>query len=116
MLHKIVQESVSQIGEKIQDKYNTGDNWLYRLNKKEDAYYSCGSELSSFVKKELISSQISLLEAELERKKGMMKEIEAGTKMVFSPQDKKQSVWDFIQEDIQYLEGELEACKKLLNN
>lgn len=63
----------------------------------------------------LISSHISLIEAEIARKKSVSKEIETGSKMIFSSQEKRQAVWEFIQEDIQYLEGELEACKKLTN-
>lgn len=103
-LSKIVQESVSQIGEKIQDKYNTGDNWLYRLNKKEDAYYSCGSELSSFVKKELFSSQISLLEAELERKEKTRRDENFYLRDAVS----------IVEEDISYLQDQITKCKELM--
>lgn len=116
MLHKIVQESVESAVEKY-PSHKELDMDLYKRiidAKSWDRMFNYGY---SFGKKQsTVSSHISLIEAEIARKKSVSKEIETGSKMIFSSQEKRQAVWEFIQDDIQYLEGELEACKKLLNN
>jgi hypothetical protein len=61
----------------------------------------------------LISSQISLLEAELARKKGMMK-IELPTDDMYNGVENGK--YQIISKDIIYLQEQIEKCKKLLTN
>lgn len=68
------------------------------------------------------SSQISLLEAELERKKGMTKEtLEQDSLMLLTRHEREtygEEVLGYnqaIQEDITYLTEQIEECRKLLN-
>jgi hypothetical protein len=103
MLSKIVQESVSK-----------------RMSNIENTYYQSGmpenflkTQQIKDIKALLIASQISLLEAELERKKGMMKELKGLESRVgdyFVQHGKNQA----IQEDITYLQEQIEECRKLL--
>lgn len=96
-LSKIVQESVLSFNEQFMPSnngYKDGGLITEPL-----------TILMEEASKHLISSQISLLEAELERKKGMIR----------FTRDMK-STWnnEIIQEDITYLEEQIEECRKLL--
>jgi len=94
-LSKIVQESVDETLEKVYEEIVC-----------EDIGYE---DFKSF----FISSQISLLEAELERKKGMIQEI---TRIDYKVGSGDRKYWqnELIQEDIVYLEEQIEECRKLL--
>lgn len=67
---KDLKQLIAEQKEAYLDKYNTGDNWLYRLNKKEDCYYSCGSEVLDWH----TTSLKSLLLALREKTDGMKKD------------------------------------------
>ena len=56
------------------DTYNTGHYWLYRLDKSQDAYTSCGSAVLDWH----TSSLTAIIRNEIDRKKGMMKDTVTG--------------------------------------
>ncbi len=114
MLSKIVQESVEKF-----------DFEWYRDDVKRKLYE--GKLDKNYFKLFIISSQISLLEVELERKKGMMKKIlhclrgsenacvscESGfTNCEYAEQDRSYN--QAIQEDITYLTEQVELIKKMV--
>lgn len=114
-LSKIVQESVDSTMKEFDGVPWPEHQWLMLIQAK------------GMAKKSLISSQISLLEAELERKKGMMKKIlhclrgsenacvscESGfTNCEYAEQDRSYN--QAIQEDITYLTEQIELIKKMV--
>jgi len=64
----------------------------------------------------LISSQISLLEAELERKKGRKDEILVANGIYEQNKVYPQGCVLILNEDITYLTEQLKECRKLLTN
>lgn len=136
MLSKIVQESVEEMNSAIEQDFMFFNNnnpiedsewslkdenreYLYKVvekTKKELEERQKNSK--SFVKYHLISSQISLLEAELERKKGIVitcvitETTPDGGQHIRVVKDDNY-IWA-IQEDVLYLEKELELIKKMV--
>lgn len=126
-LSKIVQESVESqlVGKNVHSVYVhciSCGTWGVNMplektcgncSKDTDTYVYYDSET---IRNFLISSQIKLLEAELDRKKGMMKptltkparEGIIGTMSINNEYNKA------IQEDITYLTEQIEKCKELL--
>jgi len=99
MLSKIVQESVRNAEIEF---YHSNFCVAGMITLKEKC--KCGKqEVVDFV----LSSQISLLEAELDRKKGMIIRYEKEDEIVFGY---NKSVF----EDITYLQEQIVECKKLL--
>ena len=107
-LSKIVQESVEKFDEQFKSSY------AYPFVFDE----TCNEDVKNFI----ISSQISLLEAEIERKKGMMKEMhhhisckETHLEAFCECVDEVSMYYNqAIQEDILYLTEQIEECRKLL--
>ena len=114
-LSKIVQESVSQ----IENKYEHHNQLCDIFSERE----TCDCKQSD-MRKDIISSQISLLEAELERKKGMIKmelcrdcyeesqEVEGYNNDIYHEEDCEYN--DIINADITYLTEQIEEIKKLI--
>jgi hypothetical protein len=99
MLSKIVQESVESFNLKPKEWYLNQDTGKYEMT--DDIY-----------KKYLISSQISLLEAELERKKGIALGLTGeynDEKGVYA-----MCLLEILEQDITYLTEQIELCRKLI--
>lgn len=129
-LIKIVQESVSEMNSAIEQDFmffnknnpiedsewslkDENRQYLYKVvEKTKDELEQKQKNNNSFVKFHLISSQISLLEAELERKKEMIQMDRYAEDEPWFECDNKHN--KFIQEDITYLTEQVEECKKLL--
>lgn len=108
MLSKIVQESVYNLG--IDHGHANNCDLQPPMNK--ECQCTCGYES---IEKDFISSQISLLEAELERKKGMIKdgyEEDVFGLTTFNP-IKTEQYNQAIQEDIAYLTVQIELIKAI---
>ncbi len=109
-LSQIVQESVKKFNKEFTASGN-GD-WV----SSEDGDLYEGEPIINF----LILSQISLLEAELERKKGMMKREHGDTVipnshgLIIETLGEKRLYNQAIQEDIDYLQDQITKCKELL--
>ena len=105
-LSKIVQESVEKFDEQFKSSY------AYPFVFDE----TCNEDVKNFI----ISSQISLLEAELERKKGMMKREHGDTVMpnshglIIETLAEKRLYNKLIKEDTTYLTEQIEEIKKLI--
>jgi len=116
MLSQIVQESVSS-----PEIYQAMDSFLTESNNIDGTPYRrsidrLNLDRSLFVEKMnsiLISSQISLLEAELERKKGIIK---CDTRECYKDHNCNLERFkdEAIQEDITYLTEQIELIKKMV--
>ncbi len=96
------------------DTYNTGHYWLYRLDKSQDAYTSCGSAVLDWH----TSSLTAIIRNEIDRKKGMMKDTVTGREDGFCRCGVSYYECDCvgyniaINEDIAYLENVLQELEK----
>lgn len=109
MLSKIVQESVSSFEELFEK-----ETWISKHLDVNDLATTreAGHTLTDF----LISSQISLLKAELERKKGMLTELYYEDGILEPGQIEEYYQNKIIDKDITYLEEELTKLKALRRN
>lgn len=93
-LNEIVREEVEKTKKELASLYY-GRNVMFH------------GETHKEISKILISSQISLLEAELERKKGLFKEL-------LSYESDERGWNECLRNDIIYLTEQIEECRKLL--
>lgn len=110
MLSKVVQQSVEEFEENIPEE--VGEDKRYGYKHIQNDYTHTVTDWG-FLKKDLISSHISLIEAEIARKKKIMKAITSDARL-FRQTFTESGYKHAIQEDIQYLEGELELIKKMV--
>lgn len=99
MLHKIVQQQCEEF-----------DHYLY------EEEISIEKRDRRQIKRYLLSSHISLIQSEIERKKGVMKNVDDFKNYDYLDNDTVLHIGynQAIQEDITYLEKELEEIKKIV--
>lgn len=123
-MHQTIQQSVEEFREeflkefcKIEPYRDTEIVYLKGFLEKNYNLIPTPKTIVLFTKEKHISSHISLIEAEIARKRGMMKDEfaqNAEGQITFGAVRTRVGYNQAIQEDIQYLEGELELIKKLI--
>jgi hypothetical protein len=134
-LTEIIKESVEKINTAIEQDFmffnknnpiedsewslkDENRKYLYKIvEKTKDELEERQKNSNSNVKYHLISSQISLLEAELERKKKRLRDLkEREPHIDEETKDYLRAAMDTCKDDIRYFTEQIEEAKKLLNN